>query len=258
MSFELECFGDSGGSLHLGWIEQGVFYARFVGRIDPGLATRFAERFTALIGDSVGVRYFADSSELSSYDCSAAAAPLAAVLAKRDQFKLVVARTWQGPVGPRGQAFAAALGCIEFVTTAEAFEARLRAAAPRAAAKICQLRSVPPVRPLPADAAVRERAPEALERGKGEPSGRGETYAYVFDLTDFEGGRFTATRFSYLSARPRAGWLCLARDDEHALELARRAALVEWAPPAERRPEDFSVRFVRSGGLREPWFDRRR
>jgi hypothetical protein len=264
MSLELERFGDSQGSLHLGWIDRGVFYVKLSGAIGREIADRFVERFTALIGDNVAIRYFADWSELSSYDYPAMGAVLGAVLAKRGQYQLVVARTWGGTVGAKARAYGEALGCLEYVHTAREFELRLRAAAPRTAGAICQLNDLPAGEHLAAAVdAARSKVP-GDERGSPERDTRarqdpaGVTYAYVFDLTHFEEGRFVATRFPYLTVRPRAGWLCLARDDAHALELARRAALVEWAAPAARRPEDFSVQFVSFAGRREPVFDRRR
>jgi hypothetical protein len=70
-------------------------------------------------------------------------------------------------------------------------------------------------------------------------------FSYVFDLSDFEAGRFTATRSEHLGERSRSGWVCVARDDQQALALARQAAVVEWARPASRLPEDFTVEFVR-------------
>jgi hypothetical protein len=265
MSFELERFGGSQGSLELGWIEPGIFYVKLSGAIHRELADRFVERFTALIGDSVAIRYFADWSELSTYDYPGMGAVLGAVLAKRAQFQLVIARTWGGAVDAKARAYGDALGCLEYVLTAQDFELRLRAAAPRAAQAICRLAVAQAGGQLAvAVDAARHGAPASEERGTVERQARartdaaGVTYAYVFDLTHFEEGTFVATRFPYLTVSPGAGWLCLARDDAHALELARRAALVEWAPPAARRPDDFSVKFVSFAGRREPHFDRRR
>jgi hypothetical protein len=74
---------------------------------------------------------------------------------------------------------------------------------------------------------------------------------YRFDLREFEGGRFIATRVAQLAKRPPHTWVCLARDDEHALVLAKQAALVEWPQPTTRLPEDFTVDFV-DGPLDEP------
>jgi hypothetical protein len=74
---------------------------------------------------------------------------------------------------------------------------------------------------------------------------------YRFDLRDLERGHFTALRLAQLGTRPPHTWVCLARDDEHALTLAKHAALVEWPQPTTRLPEEFSVDFV-DGPQNEP------
>jgi hypothetical protein len=75
---------------------------------------------------------------------------------------------------------------------------------------------------------------------------RGETcsYAYVFDLSNFERGSFIATRVARISRRPGGCWVCFAPDDVEALRLARLAAVSEWSRPTSRRPEAFTVQFV--------------
>jgi hypothetical protein len=69
-------------------------------------------------------------------------------------------------------------------------------------------------------------------------------YYYVFEFLDFEGGRITATRYSHPSPHPRANWVCSARDDRHALQLAKRAAMDQWPAPAGRSGLDFVVTFI--------------
>ena len=70
-------------------------------------------------------------------------------------------------------------------------------------------------------------------------------YYYVFEFLDFEGGRIAATRYSHLPQRhPRANWVCSARDDRHALQLAKRAAIDQWPAPGERSGLDFVVTFI--------------
>jgi hypothetical protein len=218
-----EGLSDPHGSVLLGWVEPGVFYARFEQTISAELGVRFAARFTSLIGDSVCVRYFTDSSRVVSYDMQAMAAVVDAALTMKRHFQLIVARPWQGVVGERALRFAAAFQCMEYVTSEEAFDARLRAAAPTSSHQILQLGGA------------------AIEASDAGP--RPQPFTYVFDLSQFERGAFVATRWRHLSMRPNDGWVCIARDDEQALRLARQAALGEWAQPLSRQPEDFTVQF---------------
>lgn len=68
-------------------------------------------------------------------------------------------------------------------------------------------------------------------------------FVYSFDLSNFEDGKFTATR--HPGNRAVGGdWVCQATSDEEALTLAQEAAIEEWASPDGRRPQDFTVEFV--------------
>lgn len=81
-------------------------------------------------------------------------------------------------------------------------------------------------------------------------------YFYVIEFGDFEDGLFTATRFPKIHPQhPPGAWVCGARDDTHALELAKRAATKEWPTPTTRKPLEFVVRFV--DPLPRAGFDRR-
>jgi hypothetical protein len=220
-----EALNDRQGSALLGWVEPGVLYARFSQTISEDLATRFASRFGTLIADNVSVRYFTDSSSVISYDLRALAVVLHALTARRQQFQRVIARPWQAVVGERALEFAASFGCLEYVTSAADFEARLRAAAPSTHHHV--LRSIPPV------ASVDDTSPAVHG-----------PYTYVFDLSQFESGFFTATRWRHLCVRPSGTWTCVARDDEQALKLAQQAAVAEWAQPVARHPEHFTVQFT--------------
>ncbi len=235
----------------IGWVAPSVLYARFESTVSEALAARFADRFTSLMGDALEVVYFVDSSSVTSYELRAAAVVMDVTLAKRSQIDAMVARPWAGAMGPKAQGYADAFGSVEYVTTAAELDARLSEVAPNAKLLF-----------LPSDPSSGAEAPTApAERCAGSssaPSGDGVAYTYVFNLSDFERGRFRATRFTHLSLRPRGAWSCQARDDQHALELARRAALVEWAQPETRRPEDFSVQFIGWRPSRDRQFDKRR
>jgi len=251
----LERVSDEHGSVVLGWAHAGVFYARFERSISLGIAQRFARRFVALIGDNIRVRYFGDSSAVISYDPQAMGAVATAMLSKRQRFDSIIVRPWRGVMGAQANAFADAFGCLEYVTSAVEFEQRFRSVAPDA--------GILPPRDEPSDEVEsgRPSSPGDVVDARGgdgasrDPDGLG--YSYVFDLSDFERGRFTATRSEHLGERSRSGWVCVARDDEQALVLARQAALVEWAKPSSRRPDDFTVKFCCNHLSRELPFDRR-
>jgi hypothetical protein len=248
----LERVSDEHGSVVLGWAHAGVFYAKFERSISVGVAERFARRFAALIGDNIRVRYFGDSSGITSYEPEAMGAISAAMLAKRQRFDSIVVRPWRGVMGVPANAFADAFGCLEYVTSAIEFEQRLRAAVPGGDIHAFSVQGETPCNTAPCSDAAR-----AAPASAGAGAYQSITYSYVFDLTEFEAGRFVATRSEHLGGRPGRAWVCVARDDQQALELARQAARLEWAQPSSRRPEDFTVEFRPPPSLRQRPFDRR-
>jgi hypothetical protein len=249
----LERVSDEHGSVVLGWAHAGVFYAKFEGSISGAVAQRFARRFAALIGDTIRVRYFGDSSGVTSYEPQALGAISSVMLSKRQRFDSIVVRPWQGGVmGAPANAFADAFGCLEFVMSALEFERRFRAALPGGDIHPFTIQSEVPFSAPACSDAARPPAPGVAERGH-----QSVTYSYVFDLSEFEAGRFVATRSEHLGERPGQGWVCVARDDQQALELARQAARLEWAQPLSRRPEDFTVEFRTTRLSIERPFERR-
>lgn len=76
---------------------------------------------------------------------------------------------------------------------------------------------------------------------------------YSFDLSDYEAGKFTATRYSDRTA-VSGDWVCRASSDAEAVAKAKRAAEQDWAAPDTRHHLDFAVDFVdahsRRGGRR--------
>lgn len=74
------------------------------------------------------------------------------------------------------------------------------------------------------------------------------TMLYSFDLSNFEAGKFTATRYPRNSA-VGGDWVCRAKSDASALRQARRAARYEWAAPDHRGVNAFTVDFVDSAAM---------
>jgi hypothetical protein len=119
---------DDQGFVVLGWLARDVLYARFEGMVSERLGLEAARRLTALVGDDVAVHYFCDNSRITSFDVKAYEAVVEALLAKRDQFELIVTHTGAFPLSARTRSLPAAFRCFELVTTDADFEARLGAA----------------------------------------------------------------------------------------------------------------------------------
>jgi hypothetical protein len=231
----LEYSSDARGAYVLGRVDAGVLYARLQGAISTELAQRFVERFSACLGDGTGMAYFADSSDVVCYDRAAAWLVMDAVRSQRHRLRSIVARPWRGAVSRKATSFADAFGRCQYVTNALEFEARLRAVAPCAAAEVELILASLGWKVSWSDA-------------DAEPCDA-HGYAYLFDLSNFEDGRFVATRLEQVGQRPSGCWVCLARNDEQALRLARQAASTDWARPRSRLAEAFTVQFVHSSRL---------
>ncbi|HMJ55677.1 MAG TPA: hypothetical protein VK540_26560 [Polyangiaceae bacterium] len=133
----LELVADEEGSITLGWVDAGVFYARFIGVLSAGLAERHTARLEAALERAPSLHYFADARALSSYDLGARSAFRRTVLAHRSQFKSLVLLTWSQGITPVARAFASALGePVDVLADDLAFEGRLLDAAPLARGKL--------------------------------------------------------------------------------------------------------------------------
>jgi hypothetical protein len=133
----LELVADDEGSVTLGWVDTGVFYARFIGVLSAGLSEKHTLRLEAALARASALHYFADCRALASYEIGARSAFLKTVLTHRSQFKSVVILTWSLGITPVTRAFAAAVGePVDVLADELAFESRLLATAPLARAKL--------------------------------------------------------------------------------------------------------------------------
>jgi hypothetical protein len=133
----LELVSDDEGSVTLGWVDAGVFYARFIGVLSSGLSEKHTSRLEAALGRTSALHYFADCRALSSYEIGARSAFLRTVLAHRSQFKSVVILTWSLGITPVARAFAASIGePVDVLADEIEFESRLLATAPLARTKL--------------------------------------------------------------------------------------------------------------------------
>jgi len=225
----LERLTDAHGSAIVGRIEEDVVYARVSAAVSSDLGIRIARRLSCIIGEHVGVRLFLDLN-IATFDIEAFVTVVDLFLEKRDQLELMVLYPGAIPLRPQSRALPTFLQRFDHVLSTAEFEKRLRDAV-----------SPTTFQHLMRASHHAERKPSSPPRAKAHV---GATYTYVFDLRDFEGGRFVASRFAHLAVRSSTSWLCKAASDAEALALARQAAIVEWPMPHTRQPEQFTVRFI--------------
>jgi hypothetical protein len=133
----LELMADDEGSITLGWVDAGVFYARFIGVLSAALSTRHTARLESALERTPSLHYFADCRALCSYDLGARSAFLRTILAHRSQFTSVVILTWAQGITPVTRAFASAVGePVDVLADEMDFETRLLEVAPLARAKL--------------------------------------------------------------------------------------------------------------------------
>jgi hypothetical protein len=133
----LELIADDEGSITLGWVDAGVFYARFIGVLSAGLAESHMSRLEAALERATSLQYFSDARALCTYDIGARGAFLRTVLAHRSRFKSVVMLTWSQGITPATRTFASTIGQpIDILTDELDFERRLLEAAPLARGKL--------------------------------------------------------------------------------------------------------------------------
>jgi hypothetical protein len=129
----LELLRDDDGSVVLGWVGNGVLYARFEGSLSAAVGAAFAARLEAHAADVPAFEYFSDGSALASFDLRARSAFFRVVLTHRPKFMAIVMLTWAGGISSTARAFAEAVGDhVDILTGAPEFHVRLRAAAPHA------------------------------------------------------------------------------------------------------------------------------
>src|SRR5688572_19137 len=82
----LRMFSDPEGSVALGWLEEGVLYARFAGALSAPLGRMFAAQLGVMVGSVSSVAYFSDGGLLTHYDLLARSAVIRVMLEHRRKF----------------------------------------------------------------------------------------------------------------------------------------------------------------------------
>jgi hypothetical protein len=132
-----EVFGDEQGLVAIGWVGDGVLYARFVGGLSSSVGAAFARQLQGFISQTPSLQYFADASALTHYDLLARSAFVRVVMAHRRQFTAITILTWAEGVSSASNAFAAVIGdAVSVLVDSKEFESRLLRAAPLAKQKI--------------------------------------------------------------------------------------------------------------------------
>lgn len=220
-----ERFADAQGAASLVATAGRILLARVGGSISQPLAGHIGHRLGEIVRAARGDHVFLDASGVERWHSLAFAKILGALLATRTRGGALVVRP---PTEASGGVCEPSSMAIELAPSRAAFDAKLRAAAGR---------------DYRAYVALDDALGDGHEQAVVQPPSRG-ALVYVFDSSNFERGWLDAQRSATLSRRPRQSWACVARDDEGALRLARRAALVEWPRPRTRSPLAFTVRFV--------------
>src|SRR3954463_8088001 len=86
----LDILADDHGSVTLGWVDVGVFYARFIGELSIELSRQHNARLETALERRPSIHYFADARALESYDLAARTAFFQMLLANRSQFVSIV------------------------------------------------------------------------------------------------------------------------------------------------------------------------
>ncbi len=134
-SAPLELITDITGSVTFGWVDDGVYYARFSRCLSAKLGEAFAARLRVVAQSCSGLQYFGDARALESYDLLARSAFVRVVVEQRRKFESLTLLTWAG--AEASTALIATLGDSVLVTKDPIdFESRLMARAPRARYKL--------------------------------------------------------------------------------------------------------------------------
>jgi hypothetical protein len=123
---------DAEGAINFGLVGDSVYFSRFTGKLSARLGAAHLNDLQQALDGGVNVSYFADASELTSFDLLARSAFVRVLLSYRKRFNEVVVLNWAGAsVG--GQTLAQTVGePVVMIEDRHEFEHRLISAAPRA------------------------------------------------------------------------------------------------------------------------------
>lgn len=141
---------DPDGSVLFGWAGPNVFYSHYTGTLSSSLGAVHVEALQAALASVSSLRYFADSSELTSYDLLARSALVRLLLSNRKKFSAMIILHWDVGLSAPGRALVDAVGSpLVVLEDRGEFERQLSLAAPLSFQAIRSARrrgeSTPPV-----------------------------------------------------------------------------------------------------------------
>ncbi len=124
---------DAEGAINFGVVEEGVYFSRFTGKLSARLGAAHLNDLQQALDVRAGMSYFADASDLASFDLLARSAFVRLLLSNRKRFSEIVVLNWAGGVSANGPTLAATVGePVVMIEDRHEFEHRLLSAAPRA------------------------------------------------------------------------------------------------------------------------------
>lgn len=134
---DVETLSETGGVIVVGWVADGVLWARLTGTLSAALGASYAVKLERYVRSCPRVRYFVDASSMRGYDLLARSAITQVLMANRQRIKSMFVLSWSGGVSPTTRAVMVALDdIVETTTSAQRFDAKLTEAAPLARQKI--------------------------------------------------------------------------------------------------------------------------
>lgn len=136
-SWVMNLVRDAEGGISFGLVDACVYFSRFTGKLSSRLGTAhlkdLQQALDAASGAGAELSYFADASELTSYDLLARSAFVRLLLSYRKRFSEIVILNWAGGSSATGKALAESIGePVEMLTDRHEFEHRVATVAPRA------------------------------------------------------------------------------------------------------------------------------
>jgi hypothetical protein len=119
------------GSVIFGWVAPGVYFSRFKGHLSVALGAAHGAALERAAATVPSLRYFCDSSALTSYDLLARSGFVRVLLSHRKKFNDIFILKWAGNISQAERSLSDTVGePLVLLDDRAAFEHKLTAAAP--------------------------------------------------------------------------------------------------------------------------------
>lgn len=132
----VETLSEAGGVIVVGWVGDGVLWAKLTGMLSAALGASYALKLERYIVSGPRLRFFVDASAMSGYDLLARSATARVLMAHRQRITSMLVLNWSGGVSASRAVMVALDDLVEVTTSSQLFDARLTEAAPLARQKI--------------------------------------------------------------------------------------------------------------------------